>query len=385
MSDLPGNDHILEEDDTSSEDEMSTEEEGYSHKVLFLRDYCVRCKGVDCARCVAACPKEALSIGKDNAPRIDEDLCTGCGICFGICDAFSSNRVTLIDLHRRVTRIALQGDRVYFTCPENIFPGFEPASNVIVLPCLACLPPEFWTLILSENISATLAFDLTYCADCERAGEIAEVLYSHAIATAEEQTGKKVSFSEIIPEKENVLKDITDPRGVDRRSAFTNLISDVGDVVSGKRRLRNSEVLQQFIERRERSRAIAQLNLGSGDEPNNFVPGGRTRKILFPKRRMLIEAIERDPSIAENIPLCLAEIQQEDLAYLREFTCPTGALYPDPETGMTQLDIVYCIGCGLCVEAYPEGAIELKETTASVFTIVDEAGEDTTDEPSQES
>ena len=380
MNDLP--DSNIKIDETNDSTEVKSETTMYAHKVLFLQDYCTRLKGEDCKRCVMACPKEAITIGKNNAPHIDEDMCTGCGICFGICDAFSSNRVTLIDLHKRIKRIARQGDTVYFTCPEYLFPGFEPASNVIVLPCIACLPPEFWTLVLAENITLRLAFDIRDCAECSRAGEIAEMLYGHAISTAEEWTEKKVLLSKNLPEKENILKDITDPQGVDRRSAFTNLLGDVGDIASGKRRLRNSEVLHQFIERREKSRAIAQLNLREVDEPNNFAPGGLVRKLLFPKRKMLIEAIECDSSIAQRIPLYLAEITCTDIAYNPTFNCPTGALYPDSDTGKVHIEKIFCIGCGLCIDAYPEGAIDLTQTTAADLNVA--AKQDTPSNPIEE-
>ena len=57
----------------------------------------------------------------------------------------------------RLLRHAIQAARdqgragVVLTCKENVFPGLEPAANVVVLPCLACLSPEFWTLVLTEN------------------------------------------------------------------------------------------------------------------------------------------------------------------------------------------------------------------------------------------
>ncbi|MFQ9181047.1 MAG: hypothetical protein ACLR3C_14985 [Eggerthella lenta] len=135
---------------------------------------------------------------------------------------------------------------------------------MVVLPCLACLSPEFWTLVLTENIPVRIAADLAYCADCERAGEMGEMLYAHAVETAEEWSGAKVGYLDEIPEKENLVRDLANPEGVDRRSAFTNLVSDVGDIASGKRRLRNSDVLQQFYERKERARARARLNLVDG-------------------------------------------------------------------------------------------------------------------------
>ena len=229
--------------------------ESRPNQIVVLRDYCTRTHGAACDRCALACPHDAISFAEDGRPVIDADACTRCGICLGICDAFSSSRVTMIDVHARIRRIALRGEDVVLTCKENIFPGLEPAANVVVLPCLACLSPEFWTLVLTENIPVRISADLAYCAECDRAGDMGEMLYSHAVQTAEEWSGQSVGYLDVIPEKENLVKDLANPEGVDRRSAFTNLVGDVGDIASGKRRLRNSEVLQQFYERKERAGA----------------------------------------------------------------------------------------------------------------------------------
>ena len=67
-------------------------------KVIVVRDYCVRHKGASCNRCEVACPKSAISFSDDDLPVVDQELCTRCGICFGICDALSSTRITMIDL-----------------------------------------------------------------------------------------------------------------------------------------------------------------------------------------------------------------------------------------------------------------------------------------------
>ena len=338
-------------------------------RIVVLRDFCLRVHGADCERCALACPHGAVSFAEAGAPVIDGDACTRCGICLGVCDAFSSTRVTMADLHARIRRIALRGERAVLTCKENVFPGLEPAANVVVLPCLACLSPEFWTLVLAEGIDVTIAADLSYCTDCARAGEMGELLYAHAVETAEEWSGRSVGFSDVIPEKENLLRDLADPSGVDRRSAFSNLVGEVGDIASGKRRLRNSEVLQEFYERRERARALARLNLGNGTEFNDFVPEGLTKRTMQPKRQMLLEALERDPGIAARVPLVLSET---DCALCTDAlscaaVCPTGARRPDPADGTLAYDARYCIGCGLCVGACPEGAVELVETTAETL------------------
>lgn len=366
--------------DQAMEEELERAENGEEPhkapaKVIVIRDYCTRHKGAACNRCEIACPKGAIGYANENLPIIDQELCTRCGICFGICDALSSTRITMIDLHARIRRIALRGEDVYLTCKENIFPGLVPDVNVVVLPCLACLSPELWTLILAENIRVKVACDLSYCTDCERAGEMAEMLYSHAIESAEDWTGRKVLFAKEIPEKEKLVESLANPTGVDRRSAFTNLVGDVGDIASGKRRLRNSEVLQQFYERRERTRAIARLNLPDDDPFNSFLPMGTTKKTMTPKRQLLLEAIDRDPEIAARVPVYLSETDCEACTNALECAqaCPTGARFPDPETGVISLDVRYCIGCGICVEACAQGAVHMIETTAEALQIDEDA------------
>lgn len=337
--------------------------------IVVLRDYCTCVRGAACERCAQACPKDAIAFTESGLPAIDYTTCTRCGICFGICDAFSSTRVTMIDLHARIRRIALRGDAVVLTCKENIFPGFEPAANVVVLPCLASLSPEFWTLMLAEGTSVTIAADLSYCTECERAGNMGEILYSHAIEMGETYSGRSVSFSEVIPEKENLVQDMANPEEVDRRQAFMNIAHEVNDITSGKRRLRNSEVLQEFYERRERMRARARLALGNNMEFNNFAPKGLTKKTMHPKRRMLLEALEHDSSIAERVPLVLSQTDRTRCTNSLSCAtaCPTGARYPHPTDGTLAFDARYCIGCDLCTNACPEGAIRLAEATAKAL------------------
>ncbi|WP_232050833.1 4Fe-4S dicluster domain-containing protein [Arabiibacter massiliensis] len=352
-----------------AQDDRGGAGEARANQIVVLRDFCVRTRGAECGRCALACPHAAISFDEDGRPTIDEEACTRCGICLGICDAFSSARVTMHDLHARIRRIALRGEDVVLTCKENVFPGLEPAANVVVLPCLAMLSPEFWTLVLSENVPVRIAADLAYCADCGRAGDMGEMLYSHAIQTAEAWSGRTVGYTGVIPEKENLVKDLADPTGVDRRSAFANLVGDVSDIATGKRRLRNSEVLQQFYERKERARARARLNLADGVQFNDFVPEGRTKKTMQPKRQLLLEAIDRDPAIAARVPVVVSATDCERCANALACAaaCPTGARCPDPADGTLAFDARYCIGCGLCVPACPEGAVELVEATAALF------------------
>ena len=338
-------------------------------RIVVIRDHCTRVAGAECGRCALACPKGAISFTEEGLPAIDEQACSKCGICFGICDAFSSTRITMIDVHARIRRIALRGDRVMLTCKENLPPGFEPADNVVVLPCLACLSPELWAVVLAENIEPTIACDLSYCADCTRAGAIAETLYTHAIETAQAWTGRTVGFAREIPEKEREGERPARGEGADRRAAFENLLGDVGDITSGKRRLRNSATLQRIHEQRERSRAAARLNLSGTGAFSSLSPEGRTRKIMTPKRLLLLEALDRLPEAAERVPVYLSATDADacDGCLACAKGCPTGARFVSPEDGTLAFDARYCISCGICVGVCPNGAVDIEEHTAEAF------------------
>ena len=95
---------------------------------------------------------------------------------------------------------------------------------------------------------------------------------------------------------------------------------------------------------------------------------------MTPKRQLLLEAIDLKPAIAPRVPVYLSETDCERCTNALECTkaCPTGARFPDPETGILAMDARYCIGCGICVEACPEGAIDMIEATAEALTVAAE-------------
>ncbi len=374
---------VVKIETTSSTENVPKE---HTKQIVVLRDFCTHIKGSDCQRCVLACPVEAISFDENGRPTINEEACTLCGICLGICDAFTSARVTMEDLHERFCRIARRGEQVVATCQYMVPDGFQPAANVVVLPCLACLSPEFWTLLLAENLNVKISVVFKDCNTCPRAGGVADMLYTHAIDTAEDCTERKVGYSRKLPEKENIVRMISDEGEVDRRGIFDNVVEDVGEIVSGRRHLRNSKVLNEWVDRRERSRARARLNLSEGIEFEGFVPKGTVRKTMGPKRQMLLEAIEREPELAPRLLITISQTNSELCKNEHACTdvCPTGARSVDPKTKQLVFDETYCVGCGLCVSACPKGAIELVETTAEVFVPEKPAEEETPSEPQGE-
>ena len=70
--------------------------------------------------CVNACPFDALSIGEDGLPEVNESLCTGCGTCEAICP---KGIIRLTSQTRRIQHIYTQDECTspcQRTCPAGI-------------------------------------------------------------------------------------------------------------------------------------------------------------------------------------------------------------------------------------------------------------------------
>ena len=338
-------------------------------QIATLKGFCTRARGAECRRCELACPADAVSFDASRLPVIDADACTLCGICLGICDAFTSKHVTMEDVHERFVRIAKRGEEVVVTCEENLAEGARPAANVVVVPCLAALAPEFWTVVLAENMTVRIALDFKRidCRKCSRAGELGEALYTRAVETAESYTERTVGYQRVVPEREDLVKDYTNPADVDRRGAFESMADDVVGIATGKRRLRNSKVLNDYVTRREKARAQVRLRLAEGVEHEDFAPAGQRRRTLWPKRKFLLAAIESEPSVAARVPLLLSHTDAQRCRGTQDCVeaCPTGARQPAEEGRPATFLPRYCIACGLCVAACPEHAVELEECTGA--------------------
>lgn len=335
-------------------------------KMLTVENHCVRPHGASCERCRIACPAGAISFDAEtHLPVIDEDACTQCGVCMGVCDAFASSTTTALRLYEHLRRVAMRGEIVYLTCKENVFPGFEPAKNVTVLPCLACMPPELWALLLAQNAPLCIACDLKYCDDCPRAAGRGELLFTRAVEMAETWSGGEVRFDREIPELDDTAVATAAREEFGRREAFDSAKNDALDIISGKRRLKNSDTLKDVYRKKERKRMQDMLNLTEGDIINEFAEEGRSRRIMQPRRRMLLEAVVAKPEAAANIDIVVSATDHGTCVECLDCTkaCPTGARMASPENGSLAYDARYCIGCGACVAACPTASIELVETS----------------------
>ena len=281
----------------------------------------------------------------------------------GVCDAFSSSSATALRLYDHLRKVAMRGEIVYLTCEENVFPGFEPAKNVTVLPCLACVPPELWTLLLAQNVPVCVACDLKYCEDCPRAAQIGELLFTKAIEIAEAQTGENVHFDREIPEYVPPVEAVVDDE-FDRRAAFDSVKDDAFDIISGRRRLKQSDTLKEAYRKKERERMREALNLSEGEYLSDALEKGRATRVMPPRRRMLLEAYAAKPDIAENVEVAVSATDHDACVECLDCVarCASGARIATKE-GHLEYDARYCVGCGACEAACPRNAIALVEAT----------------------
>ena len=362
-------------------------------RILVLRDFCIRAFGGDCTRCGNVCPADAIALPEApeeplklsattakarsalSLPAIDADACIACGICQGICDAFSATGETLTDIHAAARRAALaeRGREVIVTCRENA--SDDPASNVIAVSCLAMLPMELWTQLLCEGTNLSVALDLGRCEGCPAGKRGAEGLFTQAIAAAEEASGAQVGFSETLPQKsdEGFFASLAHAGGSgERRDAFSDILEEIKDAASGNRRRRTDAHLHDLMEQQERRTSDARLKVGGSTQFNAYASGGRARKIMHPKRRMLLAATAANPAAGDAIAFAVSATGpacDDRLACTK--ACPTGARLPNAQDGTLSYDPLFCIGCGECVKVCPTGSVTLTALSANEATCYD--------------
>ncbi len=363
---MPSSSNINNLDTPSSLD--PTNEEGvYANEreeIVVLSSWCSAPLGSECSRCLAVCPHNALTMQEDG-PAINPELCTRCGLCAGVCDAFVWKRITLEDLALRAQREADSEGSVIFTCNEHIFPGLAPRSNVIVLPCLAALPPEFWSNLLAKQISVSIFLDRDYCSECSVAGPMAPMLFDYAMDQAQDWTGQAIQQAKLIPERESVLSLYANIDEGSRRDMLSVLANEGIDIATGKHRQRNAGTIDSFHEKQERFRAEGRIKSA---QQNKTLPAIFQRKETRPRQDLIVEAARALPNRAGLHTRYTSTTSHTACKQTHECVnaCPTGARRIDEE-GYPSVDITRCITCGICNHVCPQQACDLVAISAQEY------------------
>lgn len=352
-----------EEELENPEPEEAIEEPFPREPIATLKSWCTAPHGSGCTRCQAVCPTGAISL-EGGTPVINEELCTRCGMCAGICDAFAFTRITLEDLFARAVREAAEEGSACFTCNDHLFEGIAPRSNVIILPCLAAVPPEFWAALLAEGVEVHLYLDESYCETCTTAGAMGPALFSHALDAAQDWTGRTIRRVNELPEREYLLAAWASVDESDRRGMFAKIARESWDVAEGKHRQRIDGTVSDFHEQQERMRAQGRIE-GEALTGTPLAP----KKHPAPRLELMVKAAQAMPGRAAGIERYTSTTDASSCTGCRTCieACPTGARTFDEEQELPQVNPKLCTACGCCIAACAAGACDFAAITAHAY------------------
>jgi ferredoxin len=296
---------------------------------LFQRSRCLRMRhrGNGCARCLEACPRQALNFAKD--PVVDAAACNSCYQCTAACPT-DALMVRDFDFNRYLREIG-PGSALVIGCT---------ASRVgmrLAIPCLGLLSDTHLTVLglLRKNV----AIDLAPCRKCTRA-PVAQTVQNRlerlrSLLLPETITGIRLQLeAESLPP-------------ASRRDFFAALKSTV----------------------------IRQVTTAIQNDARS--PAAYADKTLPFKRRLLNEALrsataEERKEAAKAFYFSPAVNEACNLCFTCVAACPAGALRKKKETESKSLQFqsASCSGCGLCMDFCRRKAILLQpaESAAELFT-----------------
>ena len=102
--------------------------------------------------CVAACPRDAISVGDDGVAHVDAGICDGCGECVSACP-------------QQVITLVPRGDDITVRCSnhEKVLRAFKNCENV----CIGCRTCERVCPVEAIHVEDFLAkIDYDLCVSC---------------------------------------------------------------------------------------------------------------------------------------------------------------------------------------------------------------------------
>ncbi len=333
-------------------------------RIVALPSWCTATLGTGCQRCAVACPAGAITFNDAHEPAINEELCTRCGLCAGVCDAFAWERFTLEDLLQRAILENEEEGSACFTCNDHLFEGVAPRSNVFVLPCLAAVPPEFWCALLAAGVNTQVYLDNAYCENCQTAGQLGPALWAHALETGEDWAGGTITRVKELPERELLLTAMSHADAQDRRGMISALVQETREVADGTHRKRNAAAVADFREKQERMHA--QARIGS-EETAHSAWAPKTRP--WPRQELMVQAAQAMPGRAGLIERYCSTTACQTCCKAGKCAdvCPTGARTLSEEEACPKVDPKKCTACGACIANCPSGACDFKPITAQEY------------------
>jgi NAD-dependent dihydropyrimidine dehydrogenase PreA subunit len=274
------------------------------------------------------------------------------------------------DQLEKVARLSSEGDPVFFTCYDQIPEDFEVHPQVITLPCLGAVSPEFWAAALSITPNIQIYCNFSLCENCPTAGANARSLFIHAVNLGEQWSQVHMGSAKRLPEKADILSRFFDATSEEfqRRGVAKSLVGEVEDIATGKHRRQYSNTISDFYARKDHMRARGHAtNL----QYHAHIPSTAEQPIKkqWPRLCMIAKAVQENPEMAPRIPRYFAAIDYSACkkCYKPCFShCPAGARAVGAE-GIITVDPLLCIACGNCARYCPEEAAYLYETNASIF------------------
>ncbi len=135
-----------------------------------------------CRRCFYSCPTGAISV--EAKISINENTCSGCGICTAACPADCLELPDIDWLALYANAVSCQV--AHIGCRKSA----SPLINITV-PCLGAIPAEFFAS-LSLASSSHFIIDLTPCSKCKHKRALLQLRRS--LRKAENYSGSKIRF-----------------------------------------------------------------------------------------------------------------------------------------------------------------------------------------------
>jgi len=349
------------------EEEQTFNPADYREKPRANTVSCTTCQSKDpscCTRCIDLCPVHAIRI--ENGSIDISDACVGCGLCVAACpsEAYSSNKYAAKRLYDSILQSATAYEQCYVTCARAIGElGRLPEENEIVLPCVGVVPRDVWLSLLVETPNISVYLPAGICEGCNvTSGEGA---FADAIAQAEEIVGRGVGYEE----DERALV-----RGKKREWERREFMSSMGRAAQGLLGPAGHTVnavqaaaAKLDAHRKQLDRLTTTLSRTRG------MSSGARRRVLMPRRSLVLSALQEDPQLAAKIefdrPLCdpgLCTLCGDCVK-----VCPSHCI--DLEDGAHfNAEATYCVGCGACAHVCPQGALEMEPFDMRDLVVVDE-------------